>query len=170
VCNPIPGATAQTYTITRSDIGTDLYAAVTATNAAGAATATPQTALVVNLVTDLSHQPQVFALPNPAPSVPEMLRHGGVTGSYKTPRPGRLDIKWFAAGTHGKGVLVAKARAVFHRRGRFKVKTLLTRHGRAALAADYLLPIYIMGAFTPSTGPQAGEVTDTASTLTPIVF
>jgi hypothetical protein len=40
VCKDIPGATASTYTLTRSDKGHPVRVAVTATNAAGSATAT----------------------------------------------------------------------------------------------------------------------------------
>jgi hypothetical protein len=169
VCKPIPGATKQTHRVTAADKRKNLYATVTATNVAGAGQANPEHATVINPTTSLRHQPKVLGLPRAVRSVPWMLAHGGVTSSFRATRPGRLDITWHAV-LKGKSVLVARAHVRFHRRGRLKVKTRLTKRGKAAFARNYRLPVFVDGKFTPTTGADAGTPTITVISVTPIIF
>lgn len=169
-CKPIPGETKPTYTVRKSDTPGDLYATVTATNAGGSYMTYPATYDAVGSTSYLGPGPggvdPLFALPRSVPSVPWMLSHGGVTGYWRAPRAGHLDITWTAA-VNGKSVLVAKAHTKFRHRGRYKVTTRLTKRGRAAFAHNYLLGVAIAAAFTP-----AGEKdsTESANSLNLITF
>lgn len=169
VWKPIPGAIGSTYTVVDSDLVSGLSATVTATNSAGSGQANPTAAAAIGPVTDLHGEPAEYALPASVPSVPWILRHSGVTGFYRARRPGRLDITWTAL-VNRKSIVIARGRRVFHHKGRSKVKTVLTARGRAALRANYLLPISISAGFTPFTGPSAGSQSSSASTLSPITF
>jgi hypothetical protein len=169
-CQPIAGATKPTYTVTNADKPGNLYATVTATNAGGYEQANPQKAAPVAPTSYLGPgrggADPLWALPSNIPSVPWILSHGGVTGFYKAPRAGHLDITWTTS-LNGKSILVAKAHATFHRRGRYKVTTRLTKRGRAAFAHNYLLGVYIYGGFT-----RSGErrPSDTATSVNEITF
>ena len=88
-----------------------------------------------------------------------------MTGYWRAPRAGRLDITWTAT-LNGKSVLVAQAHAKFHHRGRYKVTTRLTNRGRAAFARNYLLGVYISAAFT-AVGENTPHI---ATSLNPITF
>jgi hypothetical protein len=169
-CQPIAGATKPNYTIANADKPGDLYAWVTATNAGGSTMASPASAAVVGPTSYLGSGPggpdPLWALPRNIPSVPWMLSRGGMTGSWKAPRAGHLDITWTAT-LNGKSVLVAKAHATFRRRGRYKVTTRLTKRGRAEFARNYLLAVYITSMFTPA-GERAPTIT--ATSLTAVTF
>ena len=169
-CKPIPGATKPTHTITNADAPGDLYATVTATNAGGSYTTSPATSDAVAptsyLGPGLGGASPLWALPPNIPSVPWILERGGVTGHWRAPRAGHLDITWTAA-LNGKSVVVAKAHAVFHHRGRYKVTTRLTKRGKAAFAHNYLLGVSISAAFT-RVGEKIPSVSD--SSLNAITF
>jgi hypothetical protein len=169
-CQPIAGATKATYTITNADKPGDLYAIVTATNAGGSQQAVPARYAAVGPTSYLGPGPgganPQWALPRNIPSVPWILSHGGVTGYYKAPRAGHLNITWTTP-LNGKSVLVAQAHATFRRRGRYKVTTRLTKRGRAMFTRNYLLGVYIDSRFTPRGEPYPSR---TATSLSPITF
>jgi hypothetical protein len=155
-CQPIPGETKPTYTIRNADKPGDVFAKVTATNLGGSESAVPAKYAAVSPTSYLGPGPggadPQWALPRNIPSVPWILSQGGVTGYYKAPRAGHLDITWTTP-LNGKSVLVAQAHATFRRRGRYKVTTRLTKRGRAMFTRNYLLGVYIDSTFTPRGEP-----------------
>jgi hypothetical protein len=167
VCNSIPGATNQTYTVSTADAGYDLLAAVTFINPAGQFTITSSYTNMVPTGIFTGSSYKGLALPRYVPSVPWILQRGGVTGWFKARSAGRLDVTWYAW-VNGKHVLIAQARRTFRRRGLFKVRTVLTRAGRAALESNYLLGVYLTARFTPPRNSLIGS--GGPSVLTPTVL
>ena len=168
-CSPIPGATAQAYTLTATDVGHAVRVQESATNAGG--TAAPATSYPTEVVQSHLSAPiapsrqQIKAslrrqiTPHgPAARLGRLIKTSRYTFTFRALSAGRVVIDWYfvPGGAHlaskaRKPVLVARGSARFHAPGRAKLTIRLTRRGKRRLTRATRLTLTARGAaFAPS--------------------
>ena len=163
-CAPIAGASAETYTTTRADVGHKIEVEVTAKNSQGSATAASnQIGPIVATPAVLPDTPAsgpsagqvraaVSKLLTPSgklAKIPALLKDGGYGFTFKAPSGGKVTLSWTATVKH-KRVKVASVRVSLKRKGTDKVKLKLSDAGRSLLKRSSGLTLRVTTSFTPS--------------------
>jgi hypothetical protein len=163
-CTPIPGATAETYTTTRAEIGEKIEIQVTAKNSVGSATATSnQIGPVLASPAVLPEGPgggisngevrsalsKLLTPSGKLAKIPALLKAGGYTFAFKAPSAGKLTLTWTATVKHKK-VKVGSASMSLKRQGTDKVKLKLSGAGRSLLKHSSHLALKVTTSFKAS--------------------
>jgi trimeric autotransporter adhesin len=154
-CSNIAGANGSSYKLTASDIGTRIRALITATNIAGSGQATSSLVGPIAAAGPTGAQIRgllaaALALHGKAARIGQILKHGGYVLSLRVPAPGKLVISWYYKPRHGKKVLVASATIVFHNKGTFKIRIVLTGKGRKLLKGAKHLKLNATTSYSPT--------------------
>jgi hypothetical protein len=164
-CVQIPGATGQTYTLTRADARTSYQGGQTIIRVRVAA-ADPYggTAVYSNPGVAVDAPPDrptsigaslngAQILRGPASTIPELLRHNGYTGAYFSRRAGTVDVTWTLK-RREDGKRVASWHAKLRRKGWVAARLRLTRLGRKRLSHAHSLTIFTHAHWSPPGGPN----------------
>jgi hypothetical protein len=163
-CAQIPGATGQTYTVTRADAHTEYTGQQTVISvwvaAANRYGATARYSKPVGVDAPRDRPTSIIGslngaqwLVGPAGTIPELLRHNGYTSAYFSRRAGTVDVTWtLKRGENGKRL--ASWHAKLRRKGWVPAKIRLTSFGRKRLAHAQRLTIYTHAHWSPPGGPN----------------
>jgi hypothetical protein len=156
-CSTIAGATDARYVPTANDLGQRLQVIVTASNAAGSATAASRTtALVAPSAASLQAGLLSALVPrDPTLTVAIELQTGGYKLPFRARTPGRVVVDWYLgshpgiAGPTPSLVLVASGSTRFHMAHKSEVTIKPTRRGRRLVQRSRSLSITAIATFTP---------------------
>jgi hypothetical protein len=164
-CAQIPGATGQTYTLTRADARTFYTGAQTIISVrVGAANPYGGTALYADPGTGVDaprdRPTSIVAALNgaqsligPASTIPQLLKHNGYTGAYFSRRTGTVDVTW-TLNTSENAKPVARWHVKLRRKGWVAVRLKLTTFGRKRLSRAHRLTIFTQANWSPPGGPN----------------
>jgi hypothetical protein len=163
-CADIAGQTASTLTLGAADAGARVAVLITASNAAGSATASsPQVGTVSSASAAQARAALLKALRvfGKNATLSQLLKHGGYTLTFDAPGAGHLSVGWYlvpksahltAAKHRPKPVLVANVSVRITRTGNVKVKVKLTVKGKTLLRDGGRPKLSAKGTFTPVGG------------------
>jgi hypothetical protein len=163
-CADIAGQTASTLTLGAADAGARVAVLITASNAAGSATASsPEVGTVSSASAAQARAALLKALRvfGKNATLTQLLKHRGYTLTFDAPGAGHLSIRWYlvpkgahltAASHKPKPVLVAGVSVSITRTGKVKITVKLTAKGRTLLSEGGRPKLSAKGTFTPVGG------------------